>query len=228
MIIADAFILFNYLIAILLIHLCRYQRCMYDGLHDSLEKLQKDSDTSCVTRVSRMYHRGLCSQPEKTLSRGIAFRPGSPPSPFIPLPGGAWDFLRSRNLITDEVELRAGARARWRARARSSRERGSALLLECWWPAEVALIHRNFTGCQAGLTGLCHGSNAEESHPTEISVSSPGSVRAATESRMNLDVAHTYLSTCVVEIDLCDLCEFHLGVVTPPTPPIDSGPIGGF
>lgn len=133
-----------------------------------------------------------------------------------------------RLLEVEEFNNGRGRVARWRARAHSSRERGSALLLECWWPAEVALIHRNFTGCQAGLTGLCHGSNAEESHPTEISVSSPGSVRAATESRMNLDVAHTYLSTCVVEIDLCDLYEFHLGVVTPPTPPIDSEPIGGF
>lgn len=79
--------------------------------------------------------------------------------PFIP-PAGEANFLRSRNLITDEVELRVDARAR-----------SSGSSFECWWPAEVALIHRNFTGCQAGLTGLCHGSNAEESHPTEISVS---------------------------------------------------------
>lgn len=31
--------------------------------------------------------------------------------------------------------------------------------------AEVALIHRNFTGCQAGLTGLCHGRDVEVSDP---------------------------------------------------------------
>lgn len=93
------------------------------------------------------------------------------------------DFLRSRNLITDEVELRVNARALLGKRSK------------CWWPAEVALIHRNFTGCQAGLTGLCHGSNAEESHPTEISVSLLRllSVRAATESWMNLDVVSIYL-----------------------------------
>ena len=64
--------------------------------------------------------------------------------------------LRSRNLITDEVELRAGARARAPPKSASLRVGDQA---------EVALIHRNFTGCQAGLTGLCHGSDAVVSHP---------------------------------------------------------------
>lgn len=78
--------------------------------------------------------------------------------------------------------------------------------------AEVALIHRNFTGCQAGLTGLCHGSDAEESDPVretggrrDIRLFSLASKRGATESQMNLDVValtHAHLPTYVSPSDL--------------------------
>lgn len=90
--------------------------------------------------------------------------------PFIS--GGSW--------LLEVEEFNNGRGRVARRRALSENEESA---LRCWWPAEVALIHRNFTGCQAGLTGLCHGSNAEESHPAKISVSAPNLQRITNEFR---------------------------------------------
>jgi len=146
-------------------------------------KITRRFELHYTTRVPR----SCCSahgRSEKTLSHDVAARFDLSFSRCISSQREP-DLLRSRNLITDEVELRAGAR--------SSEERFAS----CWWPAEVALIHRNFTGCQAGLTGLCHGSDAEVSHPErrerrDIRLFSLAEARRPDESWMNLDVAHTY------------------------------------
>lgn len=121
--------------------------------------------SSCVMRVPCITVISLRSRRKRHVA--ARFDLGLPP-PLLLFYSVARRSLRL--LEVEEFNNGRGRVARWRARALLGNE---GALLKYWWSrAEVALIHRNFTGCQAGLTGLCHGSNAEESHTTEISVSS--------------------------------------------------------
>lgn len=120
--------------------------------HSSLDYLEDSSTEETHTEYHRYVY--ITVSVHRRRKRHVVLR-FDLCSLFIPLLG-AWLLSGSRNLITDEVELCAPTRTRERA------------LLGIGDQEEVALIHRNFTGCQAGLTGLCHRrQRVKESHPVE-------------------------------------------------------------